>query len=90
MNLETGRLVDTAQNKLQKDEVLNMIRHGANHVFASKESDITDADIDEILEQGLRKVLQQNFDYLQKLDLFYGHLQNVSYFQKCHRISKIP
>ena len=55
--IETGRLVDTAQNKLQKDEVLNMIRHGANHVFASKESDITDADIDEILEQGLRKVL---------------------------------
>ena len=57
MYLETGRLVDTAQNKLQKDEVLNMIRHGANHVFASKESDITDADIDEILEQGQRKVL---------------------------------
>ena len=49
--------MDTAQNKLQKDEVLNMIRHGANHVFASKESDITDADIDEILEQGLKKVL---------------------------------
>ena len=57
MYFETGRFVDTAQNKLQKDEVLNMIRHGANHVFASKESDITDADIDEILEQGLRKVL---------------------------------
>ena len=57
MYFETGRLVDTAQNKLQKDEVLNMIRHGANHVFASKESDITDADIDEILEKGLRKVL---------------------------------
>ena len=28
----TGRLVDSAQNKLQKDEVFNMIRHGANHV----------------------------------------------------------
>ncbi len=38
----TGRLVDSAQNKLQKDEVLNMIRHGANHVFASKDSEITE------------------------------------------------
>ena len=44
------------QNKLSKDDMLNMIRHGANHVFASKESEITDDDIDEILRQGEQKV----------------------------------
>jgi len=33
-----------------------MIRHGANHVFASKESDITDEDIDAILARGEKKV----------------------------------
>ncbi|UYV62642.1 SMARCA5 [Cordylochernes scorpioides] len=44
----TGRLVD-AQAKLGKDEMLGMIRHGADHIFASKESEITDEDIEAIL-----------------------------------------
>ena len=51
-----GRLVDSAANKLGKDEVLNMIRHGASHVFASKDSEITDEDIDRIMEKGEKKV----------------------------------
>lgn len=51
-----GRLVDQNTNRLGKDEVLSMIRHGADHVFASKESEITDEDIDAILEKGERKV----------------------------------
>ena len=33
-----------------------MIRHGASHVFASKESKITDEDIDEILKKAEKKV----------------------------------
>lgn len=36
--------------------MLSMIRHGANHVFASKDSEITDEDIDVILEKGEVKV----------------------------------
>lgn len=52
----TGRLVDPSANKLGKDEMLSIIRHGATHVFASKESEITDDDIDAILERGERKV----------------------------------
>ena len=55
------------QNKLSKDDMLNMIRHGANHVFASKESEITDDDIDEILRQGEQKVCF----YLQIIMLIY-------------------
>jgi len=52
----TGRLVDSNATRLGKDEVLNMIRHGASHVFASKDSAITDEDIDVILERGEKKV----------------------------------
>ena len=62
--------MDTAQNKLQKDEVLNMIRHGANHVFASKESDITDADIDEILEKGQQRVSNTNWHIISEITYF--------------------
>lgn len=52
----TGRLVDNKQNQLNKDEMLNMIRYGANQVFASKDSAITDEDIDTILMKGETKV----------------------------------
>jgi SWI/SNF-related matrix-associated actin-dependent regulator of chromatin subfamily A member 5 len=51
-----GRLVDATANKVGKDEMLSMIRHGANLVFASKESLITEDDIDAILAKGERKV----------------------------------
>lgn len=56
MLFASGRLVDQNLNKLGKDEMLQMIRHGATHVFASKESEITDEDIDHILERGAKKV----------------------------------
>lgn len=52
--IQQGRLVDSNQ-KLDKDQMLNMIRHGANYVFSSKESDITDRDIDDVLREGERK-----------------------------------
>lgn len=48
--------MDPSANKLGKDEMLSIIRHGATHVFASKESEITDDDIVAILERGERKV----------------------------------
>jgi len=52
--------VDNKANALNKDEMLNMIRHGANQVFASKESAITDEDIDVILEKGEAKTQELN------------------------------
>lgn len=52
--IQQGRLVEAAQ-KLGKDDVLNMIRHGASHVFASKDSEITEEDIDEIMAKGEKK-----------------------------------
>lgn len=52
--IQQGRLVDGA-NKLGKDEVLGMIRHGADHIFASKDSEITEEDLDVILKRGETK-----------------------------------
>ena len=37
--------------------MLSMIRHGADAVFASKDEEITDEDIDAILKKGEKKVL---------------------------------
>lgn len=54
--IQQGRLMDNQKNALNKDEMLNMIRHGANHVFQSKDSEITDEDIDTILRKGEEKV----------------------------------
>lgn len=74
MVIQQGRLTD-GQAKLQKDEVLSMIRHGADHVFASKDSDITDEDIDQILDRGQKKTAESN----QKLEkLGEGNLKNFT------------
>ena len=59
----SGRLVDNAGTKLAKDEVLSMIRHGAEKIFASKDATLTDDDIDRILEEGLYFVYLINLKY---------------------------
>lgn len=58
--IQQGRLVDQNTNKLGKDEMLSMIRHGADHVFASKDSEISDVHIDGILEKGEKKTEELN------------------------------
>ena len=55
-----GRLVDSHQ-KVGNEEMLAMIRHGANLVFSSKESLTTDDDIDEILKKGEKKACDVPF-----------------------------
>ncbi|XP_026679953.1 SWI/SNF-related matrix-associated actin-dependent regulator of chromatin subfamily A member 5-like isoform X2 [Diaphorina citri] len=40
--------------------MLNIIRHGADHVFAGKDSEITDEDIDVILERCEAKTEELN------------------------------
>ncbi|KAI5729660.1 hypothetical protein M8J76_005048 [Diaphorina citri] len=57
--IQQGRLVDS-KNALGKDEMLNIIRHGADHVFAGKDSEITDEDIDVILERCEAKTEELN------------------------------
>lgn len=51
----SGRLQSNSTS-LNKDDMLNIIRFGANHVFASsKDQEVTDEDIDTILERGEAK-----------------------------------
>uniref|UniRef100_A0AAY4ENF1 SWI/SNF related, matrix associated, actin dependent regulator of chromatin, subfamily a, member 1 n=1 Tax=Denticeps clupeoides TaxID=299321 RepID=A0AAY4ENF1_9TELE len=64
--IQQGRLIDQQSNKMAKDEMLQMIRHGATHVFASKDSELTDEDIDTILERGAKKTAEMN-ERLEKL-----------------------
>ena len=40
--------------------MLNILRHGANYIFSSKESSITDKDIDQILAEGEKKTEESN------------------------------
>merc|ERR1712088_1094690 len=41
MVIQQGRLAE-AKTNLGKDEMLNMIRHGAKHVFTTKEDEVSD------------------------------------------------
>ncbi|CAF0763735.1 unnamed protein product [Didymodactylos carnosus] len=53
--IQQGRLQD-ASTKLGKDEMLSMIRHGASHVFSSKQGESElDKDIDLVLAEGEQK-----------------------------------
>uniref|UniRef100_A0A183CH16 Global transcription activator SNF2L1 n=1 Tax=Globodera pallida TaxID=36090 RepID=A0A183CH16_GLOPA len=57
--IQQGRLAEN-QKTLGKDEMLAMIRHGANIIFAGKESTITDEDIDSILQKAEEKTRVMN------------------------------
>ena len=64
--------MDAATTKLGKDEVLSMIRHGADQVFASKDSTITDEDIDAILKRGEKKACQ--YQIVKLAMLYFVHI----------------
>jgi SWI/SNF-related matrix-associated actin-dependent regulator of chromatin subfamily A member 5 len=61
--IQQGRLTE-AQKALGKDDMLTMIRHGADTIFAGKDSTITDEDIDSILKKGEERTKEMN----EKLD----------------------
>lgn len=55
--IQQGRLVDP-NLKVSKQEMLSMIRHGADEVFASKDCELTNEDIDVILKKGAVKTAE--------------------------------
>jgi SWI/SNF-related matrix-associated actin-dependent regulator of chromatin subfamily A member 5 len=65
MVVQQGRLKD--KDKLSSDELLAAVRFGADKIFKSKDSSITDDDIDLILNQGKQKTKELN-DKLQTAD----------------------
>lgn len=61
--IQQGRLQEAA-TKLDKDEMLSMIRHGATHVFSSKQDENElDVDIDLVLTQGEQKTKELREKY---------------------------
>ena len=58
MVVQQGRLKD--KDKLSRDDLLAAVRFGADKVFKSKDSSITDDDIDLILEAGKKKTQDLN------------------------------
>ena len=58
MVVQKGRLKD--KDKLSRDELLTAVRFGADTIFKSKDSSITDDDIDLILDQGKKKTEEMN------------------------------
>ena len=72
--IQQGRLIE-GQSSLNKDEMLSMIRHGADNVFSSKEGTVTHEDIDSILERSEEKTAALNEKYQQMGE---GALRNFS------------
>jgi len=61
MVIQQGRLSDQNKTNLGKDDMLNMIRHGAKQVFLSdKDGEMDDADVEAILQQGEIKTAAAN------------------------------
>ncbi|CAB3403687.1 unnamed protein product [Caenorhabditis bovis] len=57
--IQQGRMAE-AQKTLGKDDMISMIRHGAEQVFAAKDSTISDDDIDTILQKAEVKTAELN------------------------------
>ena len=57
--IQQGRLAAQAK-ALSKDEMLQMIRFGADQIFRSKDENITDEDIDIIMARGAAKTAEVN------------------------------
>ena len=58
MVVQQGRLKE--KDKLSRDELLAAVRFGADKIFKSKDSSITDDDIELILEAGIKKTQELN------------------------------
>lgn len=69
MVVQQGRLKE--KDKVSKEEIMNAVRFGADTVFRSEESTITDDDIDIILERGKAKTkeLAEKIQKAEKGDL---------------------
>lgn len=65
MVVQQGRLKD--KDKVTKEEIMAAVRFGADTIFRSDESTITDEDIDVILERGIAKTKELN-EKIQKAD----------------------
>ncbi|KAG5494364.1 hypothetical protein GH5_02379 [Leishmania sp. Ghana 2012 LV757] len=52
MVVQQGRLQSKATNQASKEELLSMIKFGAEEIFKTRHEDVTEADIDRLLDEG--------------------------------------
>ena len=71
--IQQGRLA-AQQKGLSKEDMLSMIRFGADQIFRSSENNITDEDIDIILQRGAAKTAELN----EKVQALTGDGKNAS------------
>jgi len=71
MVVQQGRLADK-EKKLSKQDLLDTIKFGADKIFRSKESTITDDDIDLILQEGKKRTeeMTEKLQSAEKGDLY--------------------
>jgi SWI/SNF-related matrix-associated actin-dependent regulator of chromatin subfamily A member 5 len=71
MVVQQGRLQDQ-EKKLSKDDLLDTLRFGADKIFRSKDSEVTDEDIEQILEQGRKRTeeMAQSLKEADKGDMY--------------------
>ena len=50
--VQQGRLQSKAANQASKEELLSMIKFGAEEIFKTRHEDVTEADIDRLLDEG--------------------------------------
>lgn len=50
--VQQGRLQSKATNQASKEELLSMIKFGAEEIFKTRQEDVTEADIDRLLDEG--------------------------------------
>ncbi|CAM9610522.1 unnamed protein product, partial [Ascophyllum nodosum] len=97
MIVQQGRLTESAK-KLGKEQLLDALRFGADKVFRSKDTSITDADIDAIMEHGKEKtkaLMESKLQVSEKGDLLDFSLdggiatqvyEGVDYSNKANRV----
>ena len=72
MVVQQGRLQEK-EKKMSKSDLLDSLRFGADKIFKSKDQQITDADIDSILDEGRKKtdeMLNSNLQASDKGDMY--------------------
>ncbi|GAX78211.1 hypothetical protein CEUSTIGMA_g5653.t1 [Chlamydomonas eustigma] len=52
--IQQGRLTDNKEAKVNKEDLLSMVRYGAELVFSSDAAKVTDADVEAIIAKGVR------------------------------------
>ncbi|KAL4858477.1 ISWI chromatin-remodeling complex ATPase [Chlorella vulgaris] len=50
--IQQGRLVESSKAKVNKDDLLSMVRYGAERVFSSEATNITEEDVDALIAKG--------------------------------------